>query len=417
MMNCEQKKAADAVSRPKLEVLDALRGFCALMVVVLHFSENYYGAPWSLHLLPHGCLPVEYFFILTGFTLVYAYDGKWERGLTLGSFFKRRVIRLQPLVVIGSIIGAACYLLSSEQYAGRIPDCNLWQLGLLTLWCSTMVPVPNLLGSNLLHPLQGPLWTLFYIYVANVLYAFVLRHLKTWMLAVLALAGIYMTYRFGMYGGGFHCGPNWCWWWGKGWPKSFLQVWNGTNTGAIARMMFPVLAGMVIARKGWKIRTGNAALWICIAILTFVFIFPEMRPVRGGCIPVDPVRFLAPFGLEPSKALNGAFEATAVVVGMPLVLLLGIGGEIRNAKLAAVCRFLGKYSLPLYCTHYSMTILHRVWRDAHVDAPWYMHFATVCACAFFALINAYVAMRLADRASDRLKFWYRPVKFDESRRI
>lgn len=25
--------------------------------------------------MPHGCLPVEYFFILTGFTLVYAYDG------------------------------------------------------------------------------------------------------------------------------------------------------------------------------------------------------------------------------------------------------------------------------------------------------------------------------------------------------
>lgn len=30
-------------SKSKLEVLDALRGFCALVVVALHFSENYIG--------------------------------------------------------------------------------------------------------------------------------------------------------------------------------------------------------------------------------------------------------------------------------------------------------------------------------------------------------------------------------------
>ena len=74
----------------------------------------------------------------------------------------------------------------------------------------------------------------------------------------------------------------------------------------------------------------------------------------------------------------------------------GVGGEIRNRKVAAVCNFLGRYSFPLYCTHYSFTILQRVWRDAHPNAPWQMHLATVCACAFFALINAYVAMKLAD---------------------
>lgn len=67
-------------SKSKLEVLDALRGFCALVVVALHFSENYIGG-WGLRLMPHGCLPVEYFFILTGFTLVYAYDDRWaQRG-------------------------------------------------------------------------------------------------------------------------------------------------------------------------------------------------------------------------------------------------------------------------------------------------------------------------------------------------
>ncbi len=390
-------KAGDVkTGKPKLEVLDALRGFCAIMVVVLHFSENYIPK-FGFRLMPHGCLPVEYFFILTGFTLIYAYDERWAEGMTLGSFFKRRVIRLQPLVVLGSIIGAACYLLCADKYAGRFPDCNLWQLGLLTLWCSTMLPAPSLLGWRLVNPLQGPLWTLLYIYFANILYALVFRHLKTWMLALLAVAAIFMTYHFGLHAGGFHCGAEWSWWYGDDkFPKSIEQVWHSSNMGAWARMMFPLLAGMVIARKGWRIHTGGWALWLCIAILSFIFFFPEMRPnvLVSGLI--DPAVVLPRLGLTASRAVNGGFEATAVVVGMPLVLLLGVGGEIHNARLAAACRFLGKYSFPLYCTHYSMTILHRVWRDLHLDASWQMHLASVLVCMFFALINAYVAMKVAD---------------------
>lgn len=390
--------------KPKLEVLDALRGFCALIVVILHFSENYIPG-FGFRLMPHGCLPVEYFFALTGFTLVYAYDARWSEGMTFGSFFRRRVIRLQPLVVVGSIIGAALYLLSAEQYAGRFPAVNLWQLALLTLWCCTMLPMPSFFGWRLLHPLQGPLWTLLYIYFANILYALVLRRCKTWMLVALGLVGIYLTYHFGMRSGGFHCGAEWSWWGGAPgtWPKSVDAVFHSTNMGAIARMTFPLMAGMVIARKGWKIVSGAWGLWASVAILSFIFFFPEMRDGVVTKAPIDPKPFLSALGLTASRALNGGFEATAVVVGMPLVLLLGIGGEIRNARLASVCRFLGKYSFPLYCTHYPVTILQRVWRDAHLDAPWYMHVATLCACALFAFINAYVAMKIADWAAERFR--------------
>ena len=390
-------------SKPKLEVLDALRGFCALCVVVLHFSENYIPG-WGLRLMPHGCLPVEYFFILTGFTLVYAYEERLANGLSFGSFFKRRVIRLQPLVVIGSIIGAACYLLASEQYAKQVPggSLSLGQLLGLTLWCSTMLPTPQSLGWMLLHPLQGPLWTLFYIYVANVLYALVLRRFKTWVLMVLAVLAVAFTWQAGLRAGGFHCGACWSWWWGEGW-KGWLAVWHGTNVGALARMSFPLLAGMVIARKGWKIRSGSWSLWICIAILSFIFLAPEMRPVTPISGPLDSQAILSALGLEASNALNGGFESAAVVVGMPLVLLIGIGGEIRSARLAAVCRFLGKYSFPLYCTHYSLTMVERVWRDAHPSAPWQMHLAVCCACLLFALVNAYVAMKVADWVAQKFK--------------
>lgn len=368
--------------RKNLEVLDALRGVCAIAVVALHFSENYATPGVGSWLLPHGCLPVEFFFILTGFMFVYAYDDRWGT-MTLGGFLKRRLIRLHPLVVFGSVVGAACYLLAAEQYVKQVPGgiLGVGQLALLTLWCCTMLPAPTSCGWALLHPLQGPLWTMFYIYVANVLYALVLRHLKTVLLAVFAVTSVGLTYWFGIRGGGFHYGPGWSW---THWKETGLMgVLYSTNMGAVARMLFPLFAGMLIARKGWRIATGNAGLWICLVILLAIFCAPNFRPDH--------------------LTANGILESTAVVIGMPLVLLCGIGGEIRNERILRICRFLGKFSFPLYTTHYSMTMVERVWRDAHANAPWQMHLAVTLACAFFAVLNALVAMRFADWCSARFK--------------
>lgn len=44
--------------------------------------------------------------MLSGFVIGYAYDDRWNR-MTVGTFFKRRIIRLHPMVIMGSIVGAA----------------------------------------------------------------------------------------------------------------------------------------------------------------------------------------------------------------------------------------------------------------------------------------------------------------------
>lgn len=367
-------------TKPNLDVLDALRGVCALVVVALHFSENYPGAVGGSWLLPHGCLPVEYFLILTGFMFVYAYDSRWDR-MTVGSFFKRRLVRMHPLVVIGSVIGACCYLIGPESYRDLVPGgmLSLGQLALLTLWCGMLLPAPYSLGWKLLHPLQGPLWTMLYIYLANFLYAIVLRRLKTWALALLAVLSVGLTFYAGCRVGGFHAGGAWMWLLKtkSGWA---IDWWG--NCGALARTAFPVFAGMVIARKGWRIRTGRTGLWVCTALLLGIFCAPELRP---------------------DKMANGLYESVAVVVGMPLVLLCGIGGTIRSERMVSACRFLGKFSFPLYATHYPLTLLQRIWRDAHAALPWQDHVAVCLAFFFFALINASVAMKATDWFAARMK--------------
>ena len=80
------------------DLLDGLRGVAALMVIWYHIFEGYAFAGGSIiETFNHGYLAVDFFFILSGFVIGYAYDDRWGRNLTMKSFFKRRLIRLHPM--------------------------------------------------------------------------------------------------------------------------------------------------------------------------------------------------------------------------------------------------------------------------------------------------------------------------------
>ena len=80
------------------DLLDGLRGVAALMVIWYHIFEGYAFAGGSIiETFNHGYLAVDFFFILSGFVIGYAYDDRWGRNLTMKNFFKRRLIRLHPM--------------------------------------------------------------------------------------------------------------------------------------------------------------------------------------------------------------------------------------------------------------------------------------------------------------------------------
>ena len=43
----------------------------------------------------------HFFFLLSGFVIGYAYDDRWRR-MSLGEFFRRRLIRLHPMIVVAT---------------------------------------------------------------------------------------------------------------------------------------------------------------------------------------------------------------------------------------------------------------------------------------------------------------------------
>ena len=89
------------------DLLDGLRGVAALMVIWYHVFEGFaFASNSAIETLNHGYLAVDFFFILSGFVIGYAYDDRWGKSLTMKDFFKRRLIRLHPMVIMGAVLGA-----------------------------------------------------------------------------------------------------------------------------------------------------------------------------------------------------------------------------------------------------------------------------------------------------------------------
>lgn len=197
-------------TRPHFEVLDGLRGIAALAIVVFHFMEWIY-TDFSKNFIGHGFLAVDFFFCLSGFVIAYAYDNRIAK-MGVAEFFKSRLIRLHPLVMLGSVLGLAAFLL--DPFGGHPELYSAGKIALLFLCSVFLVPLPvmeerafNLFGFN------APSWSLFWEYVASILYGLVLYKLsRKYLCLVTLLAAIalcWVGYRAGNLLGGWNGDTFW----------------------------------------------------------------------------------------------------------------------------------------------------------------------------------------------------------------
>ena len=157
-----------ADSKPHYDLLDGLRGVAALLVLWYHVFEGYQfaGNQPIIEFMNHGYLAVDFFFILSGFVIGYAYDDRMRRTLTLGGFFKRRLIRLHPMVMLCAVIGMITfYVQGGVKWDGTQVATSAVMLSLLmTMFLLPVLPgtYGEVRGNGEMYPLNGPSWSLFF---------------------------------------------------------------------------------------------------------------------------------------------------------------------------------------------------------------------------------------------------------------
>ncbi len=87
--------------KSRFETLDGLRGLAAVVILTRHIAELNHLP----YLSPHGYLGVDFFFVLSGFVIGFAYERRLQDGMTFGQFTSLRLQRLYPLLALGMAFG------------------------------------------------------------------------------------------------------------------------------------------------------------------------------------------------------------------------------------------------------------------------------------------------------------------------
>lgn len=319
----------DIITKPHYPILDGLRGVAALMVVAFHLCEAHGPNRFEQH-INHGYLAVDFFFLLSGFVIGYAYDDRWKT-ITLKEFFKRRLVRLQPMVIMGMIVGAVLFYFQGGGLWPTIDSTPVWKMLLIMFVGFFMLPVPtsiDIRGWTEMYPLNGPGWSLFFEYIANILYGLFIRKFSKFALSVFVFLSACLLLHLTVFGKqGDVIG---------GWSLDLAQLHIG-----FARMLYPFFAGLLLCRVAKIIQVKNAFL-LCSVLVVAVLSVPRI----GG---------------TDNLWMNGLYESLVILFVFPLIVYLGAGGEVKGNTAKRVCKFLGDISYPIYITHYPLIYIYTAW--------------------------------------------------------
>lgn len=335
-------------SKPRYEILDGLRGVASMMVVAYHLFETYSHDPMH-QILNHGYLAVDFFFVLSGFVIGYAYDDRWNR-MTLKDFFKRRLVRLHPMVIMGTLIGALLFYFGDCSAFPLISETAWWKMLLLFLLGCTMLPALtswDIRGWSETNSLNGPTWSLTLEYIANILYALFIRHFSKTLLCIFVIGTAFLTIDLTMNLDVFNlfsANRSAAYTVIGGWSITPDQIYIG-----MTRLLYPFFMGLLLSRinKLIKIKRG---FWWCSVLIIVMLAMPRIG------------------GME-NMWMNGAYEAFCILIICPLIVAIGAGSDIKGKKSVAVCTFLGEISYPLYITHFPLVYMQIAWANNHPDAP------------------------------------------------
>src|ERR1700761_684799 len=322
MMTTVQAPPMDALAAAKLSgaygarshrfhLLDGLRGFAAILVVLYHLPP--YLQKWFA--CPNAFLAVDFFFCLSGFIIAYSYENRILSGMSLRDFCLSRFIRLYPLYFLGSFLGllSVCIL----TYGGGRSHLRLSDLLVAAVLSLLVLPnLGNAWSNHSVFPLNGPAWSLFFELFANLIFWFGIRFRLATRLALLLITSTSLILLSLARG-----------------PLSDVGAFTGSFTPGFVRVGFSFAMGLVTYRvyqsRRSTLLSGKIALAASFAVIALL---GAMLLTRGKLVEQHTTQLFL------------------VAIASPLVVYLGSLVKVPAAA-EPICSFLGDFSYPLYILH------------------------------------------------------------------
>lgn len=103
--------------RDKLNIIQMLRGFAAVIVVIHHISGvcgEYFNYTLLGDVFRIGWNGVDFFFVLSGFIISFAHFNNLQSGQGVREFLIKRVVRIYPIYWLIALVSLICFLILGQ---------------------------------------------------------------------------------------------------------------------------------------------------------------------------------------------------------------------------------------------------------------------------------------------------------------
>jgi peptidoglycan/LPS O-acetylase OafA/YrhL len=320
--------------------LDALRGIGAVFVMAGHSGEVVHG-----YIPAFFQLAVDMFFVLSGFVIAHAYDGKFASGMTRREFFLARIRRLYPIYLIGLVLGLISILFTNEH------GLSFREAAISFTTSFFGLPSPPMGPYRALFPLNGPYWSLFFeFWVANLISGLFWKSLRGALLGTIIFASAAILIFSAVHFKTVDLGWDW---------SSFA--------GGFPRVCFSFFAGVALSRFH-KIRPPNVNVPSVLCLLTFIVFM----------------------GLRYHGVLTPIYELFVLMLFFPLLIYFGAEASERRPAMGLA---IGDASYALYAIHRPLLYIF-VWPVSLLAFPLLQKPYSYCVQAAFMVLIAGMAWRL-----------------------
>ena len=321
--------------------LDGLRGVAAFFIVVWHRRW------WTSAEMHYGSIAIDFFWLLSGFVIAHAYGHKLAEGsMTIRDFIRVRIQRLWPLIIFGAALGCLVELGHAAQQhwlGGVVKAVAAFPLTAL------LIPVPWGAGP---FPMNGPLWSLFFEVLGNLVFMVIAMRLTVARLA--AMTAVLTAFMLGLLVTTM--------------TIDYGVNWSGLMLG-FPRMLMSLLIGVSLYWLWERDKLPRIGLpfWALSAIL--ILLMAAVPRLTGWA--------------------DVAFVSFCVLVAFPLIIVSGAQSQPQG-RWHKTAMILAELSYPLYVAHYPLLNLFDYLRGGGFT-PAYPYLTLSAQVALICLISWWVS--------------------------